>query len=101
MTRIFSILLLLIMTSNLAVSVVSQLHAGAAYAYAEMGADDAEEDNKTEKEKEHKSCALSQCILPGHSGTFPLEKAKRALITTNDRLISELFAFMPELPPEA
>lgn len=69
----------------------------------EFGAKDADGKSKTEKEEEGKEkeafsalihAALTACAL----GT---QERKRSAFHTDDRPVSQLFAALPELPPEA
>ena len=95
----FSYFFLVMMTLNLAIPLVEQLRGENVSALTEVVSEDADEEGKTEKEKEKESISFSgdQVI---HLGAFDLEKFKKSLFPRYDFPVSELFASLPELPPE-
>lgn len=99
MKCLFSLLLLLIMTSNLAVTCVEQLRCGVVYELAEAGTDDADENGEKGKEKEKDSLSFSDHIVIRLDG-FNTENLRKSLFPRNNLPHSELYAFLPELPPK-
>lgn len=95
----FSLLLLLIMTSNLAVSCIEQLRGSVMYELAEAGTDDADEKGEKGKEKEKDSLSFSDHIVIRLDG-FNTENLRKSLFPRNNLPHSELYAFLPELPPK-
>lgn len=97
----FSYFFLVMMTLNLAIPLVEQLRGENVSALTEVVSEDADEEGKTEKEKEKEKESISfsgdQVI---HLGAFDLEKFKKSLFPRYDFPVSELFASLPELPPE-
>lgn len=95
----FSYFFLVMMTLNLAIPLVEQLRGENVCALTEVVSEDADEEGKTEKEKEKESISFSgdQVI---HLGAYDLEKFKKSLFPRYDFPVSELFASLPELPPE-
>ncbi len=103
MKLVLSYFFLVIMTLNLAIPLVERLHGRDMYELTEVGSDDTDEKGKTEnekeKEKEKESISFSYDHLI-HLDAHILEKFKKSLFPKNDIPVSELFAFLPELPPE-
>jgi hypothetical protein len=97
MKRLVSFLLLIAMMTNVALSVVEQLHGSPVYETTEWGADDMDEKEKTEKEKESYTFAHHLIV---RIGTFSPNTLKGVLIFRNNRLFSECYACLPDLPPE-
>jgi hypothetical protein len=99
MKRLFSLFLFIVMMTNVAVSLVEQLHGrGAWFEMTEWGTDDMDEKEKTEKEKE--SYTFPHHSIVGMGVPVP-KNTKNLLVFYNERLRSELHAFSPDLPPEA
>lgn len=90
------------MTTNLAVSLVHHLQGGDMYEYTEYGTDDADEDSKSksEKEKEKESFAFSHLLSLDNTRHSAPGTGNTSLIHKDDRPVSELHTFLPELPPE-
>ena len=90
------------MSLNVAIPLMEQLRGGDMYELAEMGAKDVDEKDKTEKEegKEKESYTFSN-----HSGINPgafiSKKRRNSGFPKSDQPNSELYASLPELPPEA
>ena len=103
MKSYFAAFLLLIMTTNLAVTLVHQLHGDKMYVSTEFGTDDTDEDgkSKTEKEKEKESFAFSCIPTLGNAWRSAPDGHSKSLIHKDDRPVSERHTFLPELPPEA
>jgi opacity protein-like surface antigen len=103
MKRVFSIFLLFIMSANVVVSLVEQLHGIEWYEANEGGTDDADDKEKSDKEKAEKEKKPDTIIY--YSG---LKKdavhfvcVKELLRIKGNHLISEYHGQLPELPPEA
>ncbi|MBK7935990.1 MAG: hypothetical protein IPJ82_02445 [Lewinellaceae bacterium] len=102
MKYIFPWFFLLIMSLNVAIPLMEQLRGGDMYEYTELGAKELDGKDKSEKEegKEKESYTFSD-----HSGLNPgafyNKKRKNSGFPKADQLLSELYAFLPELPPEA
>jgi len=100
MKRRFTFFFLLIMTLNVAIPLVEQLRGWDQYELTEAGTDDTDEEGNTEKEKEKESLAFSH----DHAlliGAFNLTQFRKSLFFTDELPLSELYASLPELPPEA
>lgn len=95
----FSYFFLVMMTLNLAIPLVEQLRGEDICALTEVVSEDADEEGKTEKEKEKESISFSGDQVD-HMDAYNLEKFKKSLFPRYDFPISELFASLPELPPE-
>lgn len=103
MKRIFSICLLIIMSANVVVSLVEQLHGVEWYEANGGGADDVDDKEKSENDKSEKEKKSDTIIcLSGHKKeAFHFTGAKELLRLKNNDLISEYHGQLPELPPEA
>ncbi len=102
MQRVFPFFFLLIMALNVAIPIVERVLGQDQYELAEMNkdkADDTEEEKKTEKEKEKEALTFSDYVAIRLDGSS--NRRKISPFPADERLISELFAFLPELPPEA
>ena len=89
------------MALNLAIPLVERLERRVMYELTEVGSDDTDEKGKTEKEKEREKESISySCDQTLHLGAYSLERLKKSLFPENDLPVSELFASLPELPPE-
>lgn len=105
MKQIAPFFLLFIMTLNVTLPLVEQLRGGAVYEMAE----DVDEKGKTENEESKEGKiegkekeALSFLVFStSRQDAAALKRLKKALFLTDERLISELFASLPELPPKA
>lgn len=95
----FSYFFLVMMTLNLAIPLVEQLRGGNLCALTEVASEDADEEGKTEKEKEKESISFSGDHVV-NIDAYNLEKFKKSLFPQYDFPVSELFASLPELPPE-
>lgn len=107
---------LIIMILNVALPLVEQLQAKDLYELVQLGADDVDDENKSENEPESKSESeneaekdkeeytkktipfSTQLLSPYHS--FDLRKVKKTLFPGHQLPISELYTSLPELPPE-
>lgn len=96
----FSLLLLLIMTSNLAVSCIEQLRGSVMYELAEAGTDDADEKGEKGKEKEKDSLSCSDHFIISLDG-LNKKNLHKSLFPRNNLPNSELYASLPELPPKS
>ena len=101
MKLFFSYFFLVIMTLNLALPLVEQMQGRNVYELTDIGSDDADEEGKAEKEKEKEKESIS-CSCDHHIqvGAHIFEKFRKSLFPANDLPVSELFASLPELPPE-
>jgi len=95
----FSYFFLVMMTLNLAIPLVEQLLGENMCALTEVVSEDTDEEGKTEKEKEKESISFSGAHVI-HLDANDLEKFKKSLFPRYDFPVSELFASLPELPPE-
>ncbi len=104
MRLFFSILLLAIMTANLAASFAEQCQFGKnTFEVFEFGADDTEEESKDSKgktEKEKESFTYAPRIGLASDASI-LGNLFVHLFDGNEILISECHASLPEFPPEA
>ena len=88
------------MTQNVALPLLGQLQGGALYELTKIGTDDEDKTEKeTETEKEKESLTFSCYKL--HLGALSLEKFRKSLFAPDDFPISEHYAALPELPPDA
>lgn len=99
MKLFFSCFFLVIMTLNVALPLVERLHGRDMYEWTEASSDDTDEESKSEKEKEKESIS-SSCYHDVNLDASVLKKFKKSLFSTDDLPLSELFASLPELPPE-
>jgi hypothetical protein len=108
MKYLLSIFLLSIMLTNLAVSIVEQVKGKVAYEIKKDNADDSEEKSKAEKEFEKElekefekstpvSFAYNTFLASEH---LDLLEIQTVIAIKNEKFISELFAYLPKLPPE-
>ncbi|MCC6279389.1 MAG: hypothetical protein IT262_02220 [Saprospiraceae bacterium] len=101
MKTFFSYFFLVIMTLNLAIPLVERLQGRYMYELTETSSDDADEKGKTEKEKEKEKESISySCDHALHLKAYTLDRFNKSLFPSNDLPVSELFASLPELPPE-
>lgn len=106
MKRIFPFFFLFIMSLNVAVPLVEQLLGVDSCALTEVGTknfdekDNSEKEEGKEKEKEKESFTFLD-HSGSKSGAFDLKKSKKSLFPKNDHPDSQLYASLPELPPEA
>lgn len=91
------------MALNVTLPVVEQFWGGDTYELAKLGEG---EEGKTEKEsgketeKEKEALAFSDHAAP-NLGVFNFEKFSNSLFSRDNFPTSELYAFLPELPPDA
>ncbi len=88
------------MTLNVAIPFMEQLRGSDLYEMTKMGADDESKDGKekeTEKGKESLAFFYHSALLFNAPG---LERFKKSLFPKDDHPVSELYASLPELPPE-
>ena len=85
------------MLMGFAMTVVEQLNGIALYELKVEDSDDADDEIKIEKEKE--TYTFKCHILPINK-VVDLSKCLVFMFITDDKLISELFSYLPELPPE-
>jgi hypothetical protein len=97
MLRIFPYFFLVIMTLFVVVPTADQLWGKAVCKIATVNNGMAEEEVKVGKEVAH-IFYVSELIKPGG---FIAKKVKKSLFPANDTLVSELFALLPEMPPDA
>lgn len=106
MNRTFAFFFLILMTLSVAVPLMKQLRGSDLYELSELPAEDADEKGKTEhekekeKEKEEKSLSFSNSSAL-QLNAFNLDKLNKSLFSNYDFPVSELYASLPELPPEA
>lgn len=103
MKLFFAYFFLAIMTLNLTLPLVERLQGKNAYELTKFGSDDADEEGNSEKEKEkekEKESISYSCDHSFHLDAHILEKFKKTPFPANDLPVSELFASLPELPPE-
>ena len=101
MKRFFPFFFLLIMALNVALPIAERLFKDEQYELSAMNKDKSEntgEEKKTEKEKEKESITFSDFMAIRLDGSS--DRRKKSVFPADERLISELFAFLPELPPE-
>ncbi len=101
MKRFFPFFFLLIMALNVALPIAERLLKNEQYELSEMNkdqSDDTEEEKKTEKEKEKESISFSDYLTIHLDGSS--DRRNKSIFPAHERLISELFACLPELPPE-
>lgn len=105
MKNIFTFFFLLIITLNVTLPLVERLQTGDLYELAKVGSDNADEegnpekDKEKEKEKEKESLAFSDHAALNRD-VLNLKKFKKSLFAKNDFPVSELYASLPERPPE-
>jgi hypothetical protein len=95
MKKIFVILLLFVITSNLSVTLWEQLKGQVSY---ELKLNTEKDDDSFEKEKIEKEFVSTILFSFAHSSYFL--KEKNLLLVNQTFLIHELHAFLPEFPPE-
>ncbi len=98
MKRIFSIFFLFIMSANVVVSLVEQLHDVEWYEISEGCTDDTDDQEKSEKEKKADTFFCHTDIA---TAAFHLPRRKDLLGLKSYYFISEYHGLLPELPPEA
>jgi hypothetical protein len=98
----FSIFFLVVMTLNVTLPLVERLWGKDMYELAVVGTDDTDEENKKEKETEKLKEVFS---FFSHASikldAFYLELFRKSLFAKNEFPKSELYAFLPEQPPQA
>lgn len=103
MKHIFVFFFLLIMLLNVAIPAMGQLHGVDKYELAKMSKDDegkAEKEKEGEKKTEEESLAFAHYSGP-KPGAFPLGKCQKSLFPPDDFPVTESYASLPELPPDA
>lgn len=103
MKLVFSFFFLLIMTLNVAIPLAEQLRGSVSYELAEAGTDDPDEEGCPEKEKEKEK--EKESISFWHHGAIKLdgfsrERLRKSSFPACGLPLSELYASLPELPPE-
>lgn len=91
------------MALNLTLPIVEQLWGGTTYELAKVGKSGegkTEKESEKETEKEKEALAFSDHVAP-NLGAFNFEKFRKSLFPKDNFPISELYAFLPELPPDA
>ncbi len=91
------------MALNVTLPVVEQFWGGDTYELAKLGKSEegkTEKESEKETEKEKESLAFSDHAAP-RLDAFGLEKFRKSLFSKDDFPVSELYAFLPELPPDA
>ena len=86
------------MVLHIAAPLVERLQDATKYELEKAGTDDAEGKCKTEKEKES---VIFSCTPALFADNLNPDTQQRALFPDEDHPVSELHAFLPELPPEA
>jgi hypothetical protein len=110
MKHFVAIFFLITMILNVTLPLVEQLQAEDLYELVESGADDVDDENKSEKETEKegeteqelekKSITLSAYLLI-RQHAYQLEQFNRSIFPLNELPESELYTSLLELPPEA
>jgi hypothetical protein len=85
------------MLMGLAMTVVEQLNGIALYELKAEDSDDADDEIKIEKEKE---IFTFRCSILPNDKVVDLSNCNTSMFIKDDKLLSELFNSLPELPPE-
>lgn len=89
------------MVLNITIPLAEQLWGDHLYELAALGNNDSDEKDKTEKEEKEKEIFSSLFDVSHKGEEFDLRQLNDLLYAHSHALISENYASMPELPPEA
>lgn len=101
MKLIYSLLLLLVMSANVALPAIELMYSGWAW-QMECDADDADEEQKKEREGEEKEkeIYLWKYIYALENSDFQ-KQCERSMFPDCVGVLSQTYTFLPEMPPDA